>query len=463
MPIGMSAGGMAMPFGLTATGSHHQGSHGNGHGDYGLDHSLRYSQFHLQGLRLELEDIEQSLGVYMVTDGFLMLLDALLSRGCVDDLGKGSRYTGISHLLEFVVEDVMLVADARYYNGAVSKDPSSVDDGHIAHVIHANDRHRGGKGANNNHNNRRRVDQREAMGRDSKYGGIRNEQSISSISSGYSALSEAQKYRLKSRCLNVLSSILSHYPIHKLVAMLEGKKRDRVSNTNNEKGNGGANNAVNNVFSNNNHAGNAGMSSDDDMMQKLKADFEDCIIDYEIDGHTYRNPRLKSAGFNVMTMLLSNSHHNLQENIFGLLSECSGTELSIARTNQYNATAVLSSRLSEVLFQLEIENDPNYGFHGYQGEHCDGYYWRRSCVASAVGLLYECVLREDAFYSCFDKAPQNVLKCYISQGGKIVGQDISLQRMPMSLYRDKDALCSLVNLLCYNDRYVALFSPFLFP
>ena len=67
------------------------------------------------GLRLELEDSESKEGIYSITDGFLQLLEALLSHNVQDQLGARYRPPGISVYLEYVIEDVLIKAQDRFF------------------------------------------------------------------------------------------------------------------------------------------------------------------------------------------------------------------------------------------------------------------------------------------------------------------------------------------------------------
>jgi len=69
-----------------------------------------------KGLRVELEEAESRSGRYPVTEGFLHLLDALLSHGSPDaTLGMGYRRPGLMVYLDYVIEDVLLKTQDRPY------------------------------------------------------------------------------------------------------------------------------------------------------------------------------------------------------------------------------------------------------------------------------------------------------------------------------------------------------------
>lgn len=67
-------------------------------------------------MRVELEESESRAGRYPITEGFLQLLDALLSHGTPDNaLGLGYRRPGLMVYLDYVVEDVLLKSHDRPY------------------------------------------------------------------------------------------------------------------------------------------------------------------------------------------------------------------------------------------------------------------------------------------------------------------------------------------------------------
>ena len=68
-----------------------------------------------RGLRVELEEAETRAGRYPVTEGFLQLLEALLSHGTPDTLGRGYRRPGLMVYLDYVVDDVLMRTQDRPY------------------------------------------------------------------------------------------------------------------------------------------------------------------------------------------------------------------------------------------------------------------------------------------------------------------------------------------------------------
>ena len=69
-----------------------------------------------QGLRFELEATESRAGIYPSTEGFLQLLDALLSTHTTpNNLGLGYRRPGLMVYLEYTIDDVLLRAHERFY------------------------------------------------------------------------------------------------------------------------------------------------------------------------------------------------------------------------------------------------------------------------------------------------------------------------------------------------------------
>lgn len=67
------------------------------------------------GIRYELEVIETAAGVFPATDGFLSLLETLLSRGVPEDLGIGYRRPGVLGYLEFALDEVLLRLQFRNF------------------------------------------------------------------------------------------------------------------------------------------------------------------------------------------------------------------------------------------------------------------------------------------------------------------------------------------------------------
>ena len=69
-----------------------------------------------KGLRIELEESESRLGRYPVSEGFLRLLDALLSHEVPDSsLGRGYRRPGLMVYLDYLVDDLLLKSHERLY------------------------------------------------------------------------------------------------------------------------------------------------------------------------------------------------------------------------------------------------------------------------------------------------------------------------------------------------------------
>lgn len=73
------------------------------------------SQTPTSGLRFELDATESTAGVYPSTEGFLTLIESLLSHGTPDLLGKDYRIPGIVLYLEFIVDDVLGKINRRKY------------------------------------------------------------------------------------------------------------------------------------------------------------------------------------------------------------------------------------------------------------------------------------------------------------------------------------------------------------
>jgi len=306
------------------------------------------------GLRLELEDSESKEGIYSITDGFLQLLDALLSHSSQDQLGARYRPPGIAVYLEYVIEDVLIKASDRFF----------------------------------------------IMGPQGK----------------------AQRWRLVARCMKILINVLQHYPVN----AIESLRAQRASQ---------AESAV-----------------DEEALAALEADFREELVSYTINGVLQHDQmRLKSAGFFIMALLLSNTSR-LRDQLLQLLHECNMPSLQDSWEQNYEAATKQALKMGEILAQKSRQNsflDTRLCFYGFDGGICDGSYWRGRCVTTAMGLLYECALREKAFVRHFRSAPY--LTVLRSEQGRLVSTPITLHTLGDILTTNKQALCSITKLLRISD------------
>jgi len=69
-----------------------------------------------EGLRFELEDVESKMGLFPITEGFLLLLVALLRADMPFDLGAArGRQDGVWPYVEYLIEDILLPLPARQF------------------------------------------------------------------------------------------------------------------------------------------------------------------------------------------------------------------------------------------------------------------------------------------------------------------------------------------------------------
>jgi hypothetical protein len=298
------------------------------------------------GLRFELEATESRAGVYPATEGFLELLDALIStHGPPDELGLGYRRPGIMVYLEFVIDDVLLRAHERYYAP---------------------------------------EDRRGA----------------------------AQRWRLSARALKVLVSVVQHYGINRLPENVPLHALPSVI-------------------------------KDDNSLQRIAADFREDSVLYNIDGMPdQRCSRPKTAGFVTMSLVLGRGR--LMERVLSHLAECSVPVLQESRLvegtdSARRAVEILGTMQEPVPIRggvlattggvgmgmgafgqpggqgqnqvMEVEIDLSaIGFYEDLGT-CDEAFWREKTASTAMGLLYECSLREARFLALLRSAPPLTGEC----------------------------------------------------
>ena len=309
----------------------------------------------LTGVRLELEDSESKRGLYSITDGFLNLIEVLLSHGPQDSLGIRYRPPGIIVYLEYVISDVLLKTNDRYF----------------------------------------------CVGSQGK----------------------AQRWRLISRCLKILINVLQHYPINLLEKL-------QIQRRNNEQ-------------------------IPEDFFSDLEADFREETTSYTINEKLQsEQPRLKSAGFFVMSLLLSH-HSPLRDQVVLLLRECGMPDLLESWASNYEAATKQALKMGEKLAQKTTSSsglDNLLGFYGYEGGICDASYWQGRSVTTAMGLLYECALREAAFVRHFRSASYLTLLKY--EQGRFVSKPVAIHNLIDSLsFNDDMALVAIIKLLNVTEVY----------
>ena len=308
------------------------------------------------GLLVELEESESKDGVYSITDGFLQLLDALLSHGPQDKLGEKYRPPGIIVFLDYVIEDILVKAKERHF----------------------------------------------IMG----------------------PQGQAQRWRLISRCFKVLINVLQHYPINALSSLQENRNSPNWS------------------------------QEDEEKLKALEWDFGEETVTYIIqdkpkEGHA----RMKSAGFFVMSLLLTNTS-KLRDILLSSLQECDDAELCESWENNLECTIKQSLKMGEILAQRGPQNkflDTRLGFYGFDGYICDGSYWRGRTVTTALGLLHECALREGAFLKFFRATP--FLTIVRSANGRLMKHQMAVHSLADIFCVQNSALCSIVKVLHMGSHF----------
>lgn len=83
----------------------------------GLDSSNMLSLYSKTGgIKYELENIESQSGNYYLLDRFLVLMAVLFQHPLPEDLGAGNRVPGVLPYLTFIIDEVLLKAEDRFYS-----------------------------------------------------------------------------------------------------------------------------------------------------------------------------------------------------------------------------------------------------------------------------------------------------------------------------------------------------------
>eukprot|EP01041_Mallomonas_annulata_P000241 gene241-443_t len=308
------------------------------------------------GLRYELDVVEAASGCYVATDGFLQLLDALIT--CegneLESLGTGYRRPGIQGYVEYVVQEVLMKVYSRQYY------PSGT-------------------------------------------------------------LGEGQKWRLASRSIRILISVLKSYRINELAVNSVGDGRLVVTGP---------------------EVGVDGSATSTTSMQSMEADFREEMVRYAIrrDGMSEMQfwPRPKTVGFAVMSWILGKTR--LFDCILQLLRDCAAVQLNHVVSDQIRevhqrAVYGLSSRasssnsLSLSLQPYADSIDPGMDAGGCQ---CDEAYWRESCLGLCLGLFHECARREERFVQRV-WAAERTLTLHGADENKPNSLAVRVQRLPVLL------------------------------
>ena len=233
---------------------------------------------------------------------------------------------------------------------------------------------------------------------------------------------KAQRWRLVARCFKVLISVLQHYSINALDSLQAQK--------------------------------NKGESIDDDTLSALHADFREDSASYTINGTLHHGqPRLKSSGFFVMSLLLSNTS-KLRDQLLQVLKECGTPNLLESWERNFEAATKQALKMGEILAQKTKQAsflDTRLGFFGFDGGICDGSYWQGRSVTTAMGLLYECALRERSFVKHFRSTPY--LTIMRNEQGRLVSTPITVHNLADLLSVNTTALTSITKLLNISDYY----------
>ncbi len=311
------------------------------------------------GLRYELEHIESPEGYYPATEGFLGLLGELLTHHRIpESLGLGYRLPGVSGYIDFVIDEVLLKAADRNYIGVQP--------------------------------------------------GTRLFDSVSST---------AQRWSIMTRCFKILSAVLHQYPIHELAPVASARSQT-------PKPEGDA--------------------------AEFYLDFSEETNEYIIDGCGPTGaaladsavatrqlkqvlPRPKSSGFSVMIRLLD-SYGALLSCLMSVLRENSRQMLDEVSRRQLDSRSLDALRFLSVCcnsaaqapeFQSTFASSMligDYGLLTMSQTLTDTLFWREKCVSAAVGLLYECSIREDRFLANLRASPP--LTVLRSVRGRLTVQDV---------------------------------------
>ena len=321
-------------------------------------------------LRQNLNFVEAKVGRYATTDGFLALVDALLQYGNPDSLGKGHRRPGILVYLEYIVQEVISKAPGRYYAPDENGD--------------------------------------------------------------------AQRWQLQARGYQCLRTVLRNYPIHIIHSPV-------AVNQNTSHGSSLSSFSLPSSQSSSSvliMGLPATLPTGDILDERSVPRMLKEMIFHDFDEQSelqvmydiYNNKtgvyeqisaaRPKTAGFAVMTWLLSGD--SLFESIFETLIDSS--EDSDGSMNRIEDTQTTIGKILAVLSGTKCTTAQ--AVHGHHNNHqniqwanqrrkkseigrdlhlkcwndLDPSYWRQTAISAAIGLLYECSVREESFSDLVDKS-----------------------------------------------------------
>ena len=354
-------------------------------------------------LKTELEFVEARTGLYPITEGLLQVLEALICTGSgpvPNQLGAAYRTPGIVLYLEYLLDEVLFKAHERRYFKPQSSSSYPCSDSFVP---------------------------------------------MAAV-----AMSYAQRWRLCSRILRILSGVLQRYPVNVIpigddINYEEFLRQVTAAGTE--------------VIDRDRDKGR-----DDEQSISSRLSIAETLLDFNIisSGSTGSSPTPKTAGFAVMTYLLGKPR--FFSCVLSLLAESSdpsafirnhlgevGTSLEIMqyiysvhldmqtirardRSEQEQDQGRVSSRRikpTSLLLSLDgqsqgrgrslgegagprpplesrisLLDSSGLGLHTAADDDistavtqclCDDTFWREQFVSSAVGLLYECSLREVRF------------------------------------------------------------------
>lgn len=349
-----------------------------------------------KGIRVELEEAESRAGRYPITEGFLHLLDALLSHGTPDNsLGYGYRRPGLVIYLDYVIDEILLKSHERFY--APKEWPSAC----------------------------------------------------------------AQRWKLTALCLNILCTLLQHYPINAVPV-------DGLINTTS-------------ISQSNAQIGSVNLSSE------LLADFREDMVDYAISNFNNNTNtaesisqkclRPKTAGFTIMTLLLNKS--KLFDYLKRILSECNSQSLEknffdhcfseieacvdlmqalyqesypenvpSSSDNMFDFASVGMGAISNSAGMSASKSVPTERLYlsdlGREEHLCDTTFWQERTLGCLIGLVYECTLREDTFMSLYRSCNTQLSITRTSDYGHLIVSPVILHDFSDLLTSGSPSMLSLI-------------------
>jgi hypothetical protein len=408
------------------------------------------------GIRYELEAVESAEGCYPATEGFLCLLEALLTHHKVPEaIGFGYRLPGITGYLDFVIDEVLLKVTQRSY--------VVVNEDGLLDVSLSDGSGGGGRGGDS--------------------------------TAAAAARGTGQRWAMASHCIKILGAVIQQYPINEFTS---GGAREVLSH-----------------FSRMKSSSDEDVKTwTQEEVAEYAADFTEVTRQYNIEqtapppppgsgssgleggggggGSTQQEilrwPRPKSSGFVVMARILD-SYGVVLNCLMGILRENSSHALDSVYANQLEARSLDALRALFIASADAAEGQSDQASaHRTHGKHhwgsgsswgsggamftpggtssatshvfdygllsmsptcTDALFWREKCVNAAIGLLYECSLREKVFMQCVSAAPP--LTIIRTTAGRPSVHELHLCDMFVSLasYQTKSPYA----LLAYFIRY----------